>query len=292
MDRRLTPANGSVAHVALKGKVEAAAFVAPTRHMIAVPVAPLLSQPATSAPRDRELAFGEGFDVLEKRDGWAFGQATRDDYVGYVPEDVLATDFLTPTHRVIAPTYWRSEPRLKSAYEPMPLPIGAKVSVCTTHHDHCDWAEIDWPATSPDSPGSAVYVPMPQLLPLDQIATDPVAEAERYLGIPYLWAGNSGFGIDCSGLVQAALLACAIPCPGDSDLQEAAFAVASGGYKRGDLLFWKGHVAFVADPDRLIHANAHHMAVAYEPIADTISRIAAQGGGPVTSHKRPSQEAP
>ena len=107
--------------------------------------------------------------------------------------------------------------------------------------------------------------------------------------MPYLWAGNSGFGTDCSGLVQAALLACHIPCPGDSDLQAQAFPSATNGYRRGDLLFWQGHVAMITAPDQLIHANAHHMIVTYEPIDQTISRIKTQGGGPVTAHTRPRE---
>ncbi|MEP1253251.1 MAG: NlpC/P60 family protein, partial [Alphaproteobacteria bacterium] len=95
-----------------------------------------------------------------------------------------------------------------------------------------------------------------------------------------------------SGLVQAALLACGISCPGDSDMQESAFPTAKLPYQRGDLLFWKGHVAMVCTPDMLIHANAHHMAVAYEAIPDAIARIAQQGDGPVTAHTHPQQESP
>jgi cell wall-associated NlpC family hydrolase len=47
--------------------------------------------------------------------------------------------------------------------------------------------------------------------------------------------------------------------------------------RRGDLLFWKGHVAIVRDRDTLIHGNAFHMAVAIEPIGEAIARIKAAG---------------
>ena len=119
--------------------------------------------------------------------------------------------------------------------------------------------------------------------------TDPVAVAELFLGTHYLWGGNSRFGVDCSGLVQAGLLACGIACPGDSGDQERALGEdlpEDTPAKRGDLLFWKGHVAWVAGENLLLHANAYHMAVAFEPMDKAIARIISQGDGPVTSHKR------
>ncbi|WP_375174373.1 NlpC/P60 family protein [Pseudooceanicola sp.] len=286
-DRRVLRSNGEVAHLSLRGRVEARRFAESARHSVAVPVTPIIGKASPFGPRERELAFGEAFEVLDIQGGLAFGWAARDGYVGYVAAEALSERSFRPTHRVISPSYWMSEPRLKCGYDPERLPIGALVKVFTTHRDHCDWAEVDLPPTDPDMKGGAVYVPMPTLAPLGG-ASDLVAEAERYLGVPYLWGGNSGWGIDCSGLVQAACLACGIACPGDSDQQAAKLGEAlaeDADLRRGDLIFWKGHVALVVGDGRILHANARDMMVAYEDMAAALARIEA-AEGPVTVRRR------
>ncbi len=267
-DRRITPANGRVAAVHLREEVEAQAYVAGAARQLAVPVADLLRAP--EGKRERQLLAGQVVSVYEDLDGWSFVQAVHDGYVGYVRTKALGV-VQPATHRVSArATHVYTEPDFKSP-ERVSLSMGSRMRVL---REDGRFAKIP-----------SGFVPLQHLSSIEPEA-DPVAVAERLSGTPYLWGGNSAFGIDCSGLVQAGCLACDIDCPGDSDLQEAAFANAGGAYQRGDLLFWKGHVAWVADAETLLHANAHHMAVAYEPINAAIRRIEEQGDGPVTGHKR------
>lgn len=273
MDRRLTPANGRVAAIELKDQVPADRFVAGTWKAVARPVADLLDAPG--GRRDRQLLYGETFRVLEERDGHAFGQARRDGYVGY-----LSTADLKPlidcTHFVVSPATHAYPVADIKAHETMALPFGARFRVVSASGPFFETEE-------------GLFVPKPHLRPLNAAMRDPATVAQLFFGVPYLWGGNSTRGIDCSGLVQAAHLACHIDCPGDSDLQQAALGtdLAQGtAPRRGDLFFWQGHVAIAVDAEVLLHANVHRMAVTYEPITDAVARILAQGDGPVTAHKR------
>ncbi|MEM8773923.1 MAG: NlpC/P60 family protein [Pseudomonadota bacterium] len=273
-DRRRLASNGVYAAAELQGHIEAKYFVKGKFHRISVPVADLRLDPEREK-LDRQLLYGDRFRVLHTDGQYAFGQAERGDYVGYV-ESANLKEWKAPNCKVDQKASVAfTSPDIKTP-NPIRLPLGATLHVAT--HDE-RFAKTDL----------GLYVPTSHLVPLNRFASDPVEVAAWFLGTPYLWGGNSDLGLDCSGLVQAACLACGIDCPGDSDQQEAELGMPiaqDAPPKRGDLLFWKGHVAWVVDAETILHANAYHMAVAYEPIGDATQRIQAQGDGPVTSRKR------
>ncbi|WP_116134987.1 C40 family peptidase [Tropicimonas sp. IMCC34043] len=272
-DRRTTPANDRVAALELRGHLADRRFVAGDWHRLAVPVADLLDAP--DGARDRQLVFGQRLRVFEVRDGFSFLQAERDGYVGYLDATSLGAD-RDASHRVIAPaTHRYPAPDIKRR-EIGWLSFGSEVSVLGIEGAFAELAE-------------GGFVPARHIAPLGDPLSDPVAVARLFLGTPYLWGGNSRAGIDCSGLVQAALVACGLPCPGDSDQQceTLGTALAAGSAPQaGDLFFWRGHVAMASGPGTMIHANAHHMAVAEEPIAPAMARIAATDTGPLMAHRR------
>lgn len=269
MDRRLTPATARVAHDSLRGKIDSPEFTPGQRCQIAAPLVDLLRSPFGA--RERQLWLGEGFVVVDRDQGHAFGFAEKDGYCGWLPEQVLQ-DGPAPSHWVASPgSHLYPEPK-SSSKELAALPMGARLAVIGQVGKYAQTAQG--------------FVPASHLLPLGQHLADPVAVAEMFLHSPYLWGGNARAGLDCSGLCQIAHHACGIALPGDADLQEQAGAPVQGPFQRGDLLFWPGHVAIAVDAERLIHANGHSMSVAYEGIQEAITRIAAAEGAPLRSHRR------
>ncbi|MEL6219078.1 MAG: NlpC/P60 family protein [Pseudomonadota bacterium] len=279
-DPRTTPARPDLAAAHLRGLVEAERYADPTETMVCTPVAPMSATPDGTAAMTSQLLFGERFTVYDSDGQWAWGQSDLDGYVGYVPrsclDDPAALGVPEPTHRVAAlSTHVYAEPHFK-ARPGAALPAGARIAV-TGERD-------GFGALGPGG-----FAPLCHLTPLETPAPDWVAEAERFLGVPYLWGGRSATGLDCSGLVQLSLQAGGHDCPRDSDQQEAALGrplAARERLARGDLVFWKGHVGVMVTGSRLLHANIHHMAVAVEPLSDARQRIREKGEGTVTSRRR------
>lgn len=270
MDRRTTPFSGRIAHSSLQGEVQADGYTDGTPARVVWPLADLNRSPGGA--RDRQVLWGDRMCVIDRRDGHAYVCADKDGYCGWISESALGPDHPV-THRVTSLfSQIYPEPRVQ-ARETLTLPFGAQVQVLSVGGKFVE---------TPQG-----FVPLAHLRPHGDHDADPVAVAARFLGVPYLWGCNSASGLDCSGLAQGAMLACGIACPGDSDLQAAAGAeVAEDALAPGDLVFWKGHVAIVSGVDEIIHATAAYMSVVREPLHKAVSRIMAQGGGPVTHRRR------
>jgi len=287
-DPRVTPFRDGVAAKYLEGKLKAGRFVEGRDMEVVAAAAPLRREPRLDAPLDSEALKGERVTIYDTNaEGWAWGQLAVDNYVGWLPSGALAAPGPAPTHKVTA---------LRSFVFPGPsikmppleaLPFGAKLNIARVADR--------WAVTSSGGQLSSGYVPAAHLAPIGASERDFVAVAERFVGTAYLWGGKTVLGLDCSGLVQVALAACGVSCPRDSDMQERALGTVvdhqarSFKFERGDLIFWRGHVAIARGRDTIVHANAFHMAVVIEPASEAIRRIRGKDGetgGEIVSVRR------
>lgn len=279
-DPRLTPYRPDLAARHLEGAIKAERYADGTPQRVIAPVAPLRAAPEATAGLSTELLFGEDFTVYERRNGWAWGQAGFDGYVGYTPEPALGPVGPEPTHAVsVLSALVLAQPDLKQA--PLfALPLNARVVV---HGEDGMFMGVE----ARDGGG---WIAGAHLTPVGGHEPDYTATAALFMGSPYLWGGRTASGLDCSALVQIALQRAGVSAPRDSDMQAACLgtpvADGQGPLKRGDLVFCPGHVGIMEDAETLLHANARDMAVSRHALDDFVNYLKQRDGAAITGVRR------
>lgn len=272
-DRRIHAVRPDLADISMADAHFSAHYAKAVELNCAIAGAPVRESAALTAQAVTQLLRGESFHALDITGEWVWGFCGHDGYVGYVRRDAL--DICeAATHRVIAPTApIFAEPDIKSRILEQ-WPAGSRLAG-TEQGSFCVSAEG--------------CVHLRHVAPIDHLERDWVAVGERYLGEPYVWGGRGHGGVDCSGLVQIALARCGISVPRDTDMQREGVGrpiPEDEALRRGDLIFFPGHVGMMTDEANLLHANAFWMATVVEPLADVIDRLKPSYDDPVIARRR------
>lgn len=290
LDPRLNVFSPDLADIRLKDRVAAAMYVAGAPFRVITPSAPFFILPDAMSTRVATKLLGETVRVFDAQSGWAWAQSERDDYVGYVRESQIAEGGFDDKYSRDCETVIVVAPRAPIFLQPSAkaraltwAPMGARLAL-----DPVSPPKNGFHLLAGEVAGGWVFE---QHFRTDATPAPPdwVAAAEQMLNAPYLWGGDTVEGVDCSGLVAAARRCAGLDAPRDSDLQEASVggALSDGAeLRRGDLVFWRGHVGVMADEATLLHATAHAMAVVKEPIDEAIARIARSEYGEPRSFRR------
>lgn len=275
LDRRVNAYRPDLASVQLAADVIAARYAEPMRLHCTLPVAMLHGEADAAAVAVSALLHGEGFDVIEIAGDWAWGACVHDGYVGWLERAALTSTTAVATHTVVA------------AMAPVFAAPDIKRAVLAVRYLGSPLAGVE--AGEFIALDGGGFIHLRHVARAGHHAGDPVLVARDFVGTPYVWGGRTRDGIDCSGLVQAALNACGIACPRDSDQQLAAFGgdIGEDALQRGDLVFFPGHVGIMADATRLLHANAYWMTTLIEPLGAVVGRLAGQHRQPVSGIGRP-----
>lgn len=279
LDRRINAVRDDLAAEHLRDLVQVPRYEPGRLARVTAAAMALHRGPDYDTPVETQLIYGDDVTVYDEQGNWAWVQNNRDGYVGYLPKGCLSGDMQQPTHKVTAlSTFAYGKPDIKTPL-PYRLYMNSRLRVVGEAGGFVKLAD-------------GRYVHRSHVGRLDDVADDFVSVAERYVEVPYLWGGRTCDGIDCSGLVQLAFEFAGLACPRDADMQMQMDGrdIDLGGMEemqRGDLIFWKGHVAIMLNDMMLLHANAHHMKVSVEAFHKVVSRVASDGGGDLVAIKRP-----
>ena len=205
-----------------------------------------------------QILYGERFKILSKRNGWIKIKSLYDRYSGFIKNKNYVNK-LNISHKVsnIQANIFK-KPNVKTKKT---LYFGSKLSVSEKRNGFVKFEKNRW-------------VKLKDIKKITHKEKNFVKIFKLFLKTKYVWGGKTNKGIDCSALLQIFFYYNNLFYPRDTkDQINYSIKKISKKFKKGDIIFWKGHVAICINSKQLIHAYGPEKRVLIMPIKKTIKRI-------------------
>ena len=223
------------------------------------PLSNIYKKPSEVSEVTSQIIYGEKFKILSKNKNWIKIKSSFDNYIGYI-KNKNYTDSHKPTHKVfVLKANIFNKTKNKTKYF---LPYASKISIIQVNKKLIEIEKGKW-------------IKKKYVKKINHIEKDYLSVLKLFLKTKYIWGGKTYKGIDCSAILQLLYYYNNRFYPRDTkdQLRFSKSNVKRKNYKKGDVIFWKGHVAICIDNKNLIHAYGPEQKVIIMPINKTVERI-------------------
>jgi len=219
----------------------------------------IYKKPSEVSEVTSQIIYGEKFKVLSKNKSWLRIKTSYDNYIGYI-KNKNYTDDHNPTHKIFTlKTNIFNKQKNKTKYF---LPFASKISIIQTNKKFAEFEKNKW-------------VIKKDIRRIDCVEKNYLKVLKLFLKTKYVWGGKTYKGVDCSAILQLFYYYNNKFYPRDTkdQLKYSKGNIKIKKFKKGDVIFWRGHVAICTDAKKLIHAYGPEKKVLIMPITKTINRI-------------------
>ena len=223
------------------------------------PLSNIYKKPNAFSEVTSQILYGEKFKIISKNKNWIKIKVSFDNYTGYIKNKYYTKDH-QPTHKIFtlkANIYNKQKNKTKNF-----LPFASRISMIDENKKFIEFEKNKW-------------IKKKNIKKINHIEKDYLKVLKMFLKIKYLWGGKTYRGIDCSAILQLFFYYNNKFYPRDTkdQIKYSAKKNKSKVFKKGDIIFWKGHVAVCINAQKLIHAYGPEKKVLIMNIKETINRI-------------------
>jgi len=228
-------------------------------HFYKKPLSNIYKKPSEVSEITSQILYGEKFRILSKNKNWLKIKVSFDNYIGYIKNKNYTNNY-KPTHKVFTlKSSIFNKLNNKTKYF---LPFASRISIIQENKKFIEFEKNKW-------------IKKNDIKKISHIEKNYLKVLKLFLKVKYFWGGRTYKGIDCSAILQLLYYYNNKFYPRDTK-DQIKYSIKNAKrkiFKKGDIIFWKGHVAMCIDSKKLIHAYGPKKKVLMMSITETIKRV-------------------